>query len=170
MNNPVHNFFITGLPRSRTGWFSSYFTDGGVQCWHEATNRVRSRDQYWQRMGLPGFEAIGNSDCGLWMADWAAYIPGAPLVIIERDLEEVEASLVRQGIYGARSVLEEGWAELRLADGLRIRYEDIDVRLEEIHEYCVPTPFSEQRAKQFINANIQLSRIVPDVESIKVWS
>jgi hypothetical protein len=127
---------------------------------------VRSKDEYWMRLASNTYERVGNSDCGLYQG---GYKEGCPLVIIHRDIDEVEASLARIGIYGVRSVLEEGNLALDYMEGLHVRYEDIDVRLEEIHYHCVDTPFSEIRAKQFINQNIQLAEIVPDLESIRLW-
>ncbi len=163
----MNNFFITGLPRSRTAWFARYFTDAGVLCFHEAMKGVCDRDEYWQKMSNPDYRFIGNSDCGLYLG---GYREGSPLIVIERDIDEVEESLRLIGIFGVRSVLEEGRDAIERMDGLHILFEDIDVRLEEIHQYCVDTPFSEPRAKDYINMNIQLHEIVPDVESIRVWS
>ena len=160
------NFFITGLARSRTAWFANYFSTGEVFCYHEAMNNVTCKDDYWDRMNCPEPLHVGNSDSGLCMG---GYIEGCPLVIIERDLDEVEDSLVKKGFPGCRSVLEEAQKALDKMVGLRIPFDHINSRLEEIHAACVTTPFDERRAEQLINLKVELNEIIPDVKSARVW-
>lgn len=160
------NFFITGLPRSRTAWLANFFSTGDVFCWHEAMAGVGSQDEYWKRMRSPQATYVGNSDCGLFMG---GYRKGCPLVIIERDLDEVEEALFHKGFPGTRSVLIESKEAMDEMVGLRIPFEDINDRLEEIHNTCVTTPFNEQRAEQLIKLRVELTEIVPDPASIRVW-
>ena len=74
------NFFITGLPRSRTAWLANYFSTGDVFCWHEAMAGITCKQDYWARLATTHYKHVGNSDCTLFMG---GYIHGAPLVIID---------------------------------------------------------------------------------------
>jgi len=47
MNN---KFFITGLPRSRTAWFSAFMTASGYPCLHEGLNGCKSIAEYKQKI------------------------------------------------------------------------------------------------------------------------
>ncbi len=160
------NFFITALPRSRTAWFANYFSTGDVFCYHEAMNNVTCKEDYWARMNCPASVHVGNSDCGLYMG---GYTDGAPLVIIERDIDEVDDALIKQGFPGCRAMLEESLKALNEMTGLRVLFDTINERLEEIHQFCVTTPFDERRADQLINLKVELTEIIPDVKSARVW-
>ena len=119
-------FAITGLPRSRTAWFSAYFTSCGFLCAHEGMNGCASIAEYQNKM--KAFE--GNSDSGIPL-----YPFEGKMVIIERDKEEVKKSLSRffDDVHSV-DLLQERLDKL---DGLRVNFEDINERLQEIHEYCV---------------------------------
>lgn len=160
------NFFVTGLPRSRTAWFANYFTSGDVFCWHEAMNGITSKDEYYARMSDPRYRLIGNADSGLYLG---GYIEGCPLVVIERDVDEVNDGLKAKGFYGCRDILLEEQAALADMGGLHVDYYDIPKRLGEIHEYCIDTPYDELRGIQLMNMNVQLQSIEPDMVAMKVW-
>lgn len=88
-------FFITGLPRSRTAWFSVATTTATSVCYHEPVARLQSyvelREFWAPKFGID----IGVSDSGL-----ALYAPeiladlNPRTLIIERSLDDVIASFL----------------------------------------------------------------------------
>jgi hypothetical protein len=160
------NFFITGLPRSRTCWFSKYFTHGDVYCWHEGMKGVKDKGKYFERMDSKGMAAIGNSDSGLMLG---GYIEGYPLVIIERDIDDVEQAMAGIGYPDCRAILEYHARLMGKMRGLRVKFTDIDERLEEIHNYCIDIPYDRSRAERLMAINIQLDEIIPDAKAAQVW-
>lgn len=130
----MRNFYITGLPRSRTTWLALAFTAHGYFCWHEAMKNCFTKDEYRDKMKI--MSVVGNSDCGLPFCDIAAELPG-PTVIIERDLFEVKESLKTQGLRHDDEFLELLANKLSAVDGLRVWYHEIDARIDEIFMHCV---------------------------------
>lgn len=168
-------FFITGLPRSRTKWFSEYFTGlKDVFCYHEALNGCESKDHFDIRMRAPFAKHIGNSDSGLMITDFQQRFM-APTVIIERDIDDVSVALAHQ--FGAglfeegegRRHLERHKAMMDKLSGLRIPYDEINGRLQEIHEYLVPVPFDSEYAEKLINKHIQVDNLTVNLRSYRVW-
>jgi len=140
-------FVITGLPRTRTAWFSAYFTNGVEHCYHEAI-----RDGI--NLGL----SEGTADCGYALFPWWAERQGDhKLVIIERPVEEVNKSLIQIN-YPAEGTnfLADRLAEL---DGLRIIYGNINDEIHKIHEY-LSIPFDQQRFDLFKELHIVGTRYV----------
>lgn len=172
----MKNFFLTGFPRSRTKWFAAYFSSlPGVYCHHEAMNGCHSREDFYQRMSALDCDYIGNSDSGLMYSGFQAEYMGCPTVIIERDIDDVYDSLRR--MFGPKVVheadhmqaLQRQKAELDKLSGMRVPFEEIDSRLQEIHEHCVNVPFDEVNARRFINTNIQVDNLTVDMKSYRMW-
>lgn len=163
----MSNFFITGLPRSRTAWLANFFSTGDVFCWHEAMADIKSKAQYWERLSTERYTHVGNADCTLYLG---GMLPKCPLVIIERDLGEVNKALTDLGFPGCLTMLEESKAILDKMDGLRIPFDEINDRLEEIHRHCVDTPFDALRASRLTQQRVELMEIIPDIESMRVWA
>lgn len=149
-------FCITGLPRSRTAWFSAYFTACGYKCAHEGMNGCESIVEYLDRMSM--YE--GNSDCG------CVFYPHQKTVIIERDAEEVKKSLSR--LFDDVSFVDLCNEKMKKIDGLRVKFEDIDERLQEIHEFCVGKTYNTTIAEQFKNMKITIKNINVDNKSVKM--
>lgn len=140
----MSKFVITGLPRSRTAWFSAYFTYGDIICYHEA---------FYHGIPLEGAKHVGNADCGYFVKDWDIGEHG--LVIIHRDPEDVARSLYRIGLDEGIEYLPMVSERLYELDGLHVDYDDIDDRLEEIHDYLGLPGYDKKRAELFRNMNIQ---------------
>lgn len=87
-------FFITGLPRSRTAWFAVAATTDDSMCHHEPTTRFKRWEDcfvLW-RTGRHHYTGISDNSLGFHIRQIIA--EAAPRVlIIDRDIEEVEASL-----------------------------------------------------------------------------
>jgi hypothetical protein len=148
-------FFITGYPRSRTTWFSQFFTEMGVPCGHDRLGKENSLDEY-----LQSSETIGDSDSGLlFFPNLNEIAPDAKVILIERDIGEVIKSLHNKygGAYDSSIPL------LRIAfenfkqntKHLHVRYEDINNRLQEIWEYVTDLPYDKDKAKALTMINIQ---------------
>lgn len=73
-------------------------------------------------------------------------------VIIERDIDEVRSSLSRLTPLSETII---NLIDLNSLSGLRVKYEHIDERLEEIWCYCVDDPFPIDRAELFKNLIIE---------------
>ena len=139
-------FVITGLPRSRSAWFSAYLSNGNVRCYHEA---------FYNRIALNGYEHVGTADCGyLLVPDLVKALGEHKLVIIHRDPKDVAESVAAVGLPDEIGFLPELAEMLEKLSGLHIGYNDIDERLEEMHEY-LDIPYDAVRAEQFKQLNIQ---------------
>lgn len=90
------NFFITGLPRSRTAWFSTLFMTGGIWCHHDLLGKVHSLAEFNRQMDK-GQQSVGDSDSGLvWLwREFRELFPRARWLLIERDVTAAVASLGR---------------------------------------------------------------------------
>ena len=150
-------FAITGLPRSRTAWFAAYFTACGYKCAHEGMNGCGSIKEYEKEM--ESFD--GNSDCGI------AFLPfDGNTVIIERDKNEVKRSLSR--FFDDTDVIDLSQERLDKLDGLRVKFKDIDDKLQEIHEYCVGNTYDPYIAKLFKNMSISMKTLTITNDSSKL--
>jgi len=137
-------FVITGLPRSRSAWFAAYFSEGDSICVHEASLNG------WPDTSHPD---QGTADCSyILLKEWFESIGEHKLIIIHRNIFEVEDSLKRIGTLVSDLY---GMAEsLNALDGLHVNYNDINDRLEDIHGY-LGLPFDRTRAELFKTLNIQ---------------
>ena len=93
----MNNFFITGLPRSRTSWMANFFTHANTYCFHELSNEapdyIQIRDILTNRLE----EYKGISDCLLpfYFEPLAETLENVRLLVIERDFGEVVESFLK---------------------------------------------------------------------------
>ena len=161
-------FFITGLPRSRTYWFSKYFSAvAGVQCYHELQAACLTRQAFYDALEAPG--EVGNSDSGLVLTDFQQRWPDAPTVVIERPMDDVRQSLETAGFPVVPGILELLNWQLGAVEGLRIPYDEVSPRLREIHEYLTDAPWEVQVAGQMMDNNLQVPEIVVNIEAYRIW-
>ena len=134
---------VIGYPRSRTYWFSRLLTDGDYHCFHD----------YWAyHYPVPMDKIYLNASCfPMSTGEEQKY------VIIERDKEESKEAFKRFAqipvpdidlVYDA---LEES---LAAKQGLRIRYNEIDSRIEEILDY-MEVKLHPDRIKVYKDINLQ---------------
>jgi len=132
----MRKFFVVGLPRSRTYWMSIY-----LYCTHEA---FHYNENYKTFMDSKSFG--DSTTCYPWIKN---YITDNPIVVIERDLDECFQSSIKLFPDIKIKTLEHMQSELEGIDVcLRIKYEDINERLQEIWEYCHESPFNSVRAEK----------------------
>lgn len=138
-------------------------------------NGCRSEADLVTRMNLFPVKHVGNSDSGLMFSRFQELFMGAPTVVIERDLDDVAASLeaqlgkelCEQG--GSRAFLEKQHKRLQSVSGLRVPFDDINARLEEIHQYLVSVPFDSEYAQDMTSQNRQVTEMTVDLESSRFW-
>jgi len=134
----MQSFFITGLPRSRTKWFSEYFSAAGAPCIHDPVGYCSREDVY--ELVEAG---IGISDSGLWVTDLVSKYPEVPVVVIERNVTESLYALEAIGIPWSPYIVR---ALNPVVGSLRVAYRNINEQLEEIHRFCTDRPYRKELA------------------------
>ena len=160
-------FFVTGLPRSRTAWLAKFFTTDAIYCMHEGLNLYPDMTSLANAMSGDK-KVYGNSDSALCLTKFQEVFK-APTLIIERDREEVLNSLVE--LFGwhrqTSDILDLMILRLRDLEGLRIPFNDIDTRLEEIWQHCVGDGYDPERGNLMSLQNIQTKAIWGNPESVR---
>lgn len=166
-------FFITGLPRSRTYWFSEYFDRmDSVTCYHELLNGLSSKPEFYRFMEDPeGF--VGNSDSGLYISDFQSRWPMAPTVIIERDINDVYNSLsdFLPGMgypVPPMETLQQMKTELDKVQGFRVPYEAIDDYIKVIHKF-IGIEFNANLYNSMKDTKLNMPVLSIHPESYRMW-
>jgi len=159
--NLQKKFFITGFPRSRTKWFSEYFNGiPEVQCMHQGCNGCYSVESLLSKMERIECETVGDSDAILPFLE----LEGYPVIIIDRELEDVLESYNLMRLYVNDETLEILCVEeqlLKEVPGMHIKFNEIDKNIKEIHEYLIDAPFNEIYARKMCKKNIQVKTPIP---------
>ena len=96
-------FFITGLPRSRTAWFSVATSTPESVCHHEPTAWLSDWPELVRLWTESKFRYVGISDSGLGMLLPSILDELRPrTLIIRRSVDQVETSLNQFGISSPR--------------------------------------------------------------------
>jgi hypothetical protein len=153
---------ILGWPRSRTAWLANFLTYGPSFCFHEGVllkhqKRVRTVLDYRKLFSLykTKYKYVGDANT-LALLKQKYVIPGARVVIIERDKKEVESS-----VYGLGHIIEiPDLIEYPYNDNIIIKYEEIDDNLKEIWKFCLPgLQYNIEREYLLKNLNVQVQNI-----------
>ena len=158
----MQSFFITGMPRSRTKWFSEYFTMTGAPCIHDAIGYCSRADVY--ALVEAG---VGISDSGMWITDLLEVFPDVPVVVIDRDCAEVEVALGAIGL-PYHPLLKQGSADVK--NSLRVPFRDINNRIEEIHTFCTKRPFRKELADMMIKTVVKQDAFSVPTGQLEEWS
>lgn len=157
------NFFVIGLPRSRTAWLANFLTYDNNFCYHEGIEGCQSIEEYKKKLG----NNKGDSCTALMLLDMNKEFPDAPKVIIESDVERsIEFAKEKYNIdnpeyfYALKDKLDK-------IDGLRINFEDINDRLKDIWEHLFDTPYDEERGSLLREMDIQTMHYDYDVDSLR---
>lgn len=128
----TRNFFITGLPRSRTAWLSVLLSDQDSFCYHELLSNCQGISEFHKKLSNPFFNKVGNSDSGLSLY-WDKiknYYKNCPLILIYRNEQESLDSLknsLKLSQEQAEFVIEYTSEKLKTLDPtLTVYYEDLD--------------------------------------------
>ena len=146
------NFFVAGLPRSRTAWLANFLSYDSFFCFHEGINGCRSMNEYKMKLGT----SYGDSCTGLMILDIEKHFPKAPIVIIESD--PMKSAKYAEKTYGINNPdyfykLKDSLDQM---NGLRVQYEEIDDNLEKIWRYLHGTAYNEERGNMLMKLNIQM--------------
>jgi len=135
------SYFVVGLPRSRTAWLSVFLSQSGRFCHHEGLNGCRSLDEYSNKLNNGG-----DSSTGLMMIKLNKLFPDSPVVIIEKNHEQVKRCIKWcDDTYGgdSRDYIYQLNEQMKEIKGLRINQSDINDRLHEIWRYLIDMPWKE---------------------------
>ena len=168
VNKLMNKFFITGLPRSRTAWLSTFFTGDNCFCYHEVIRISDSFDNAVEKMLNRKEMYVGNSDSSLpfWMNKIDHVLIHSPIVIIERDIDEATNSLVNTfGKYDYTKIID---LTLEGIENIKKRYNYITIDynklneqacLEIIWDFCTPNiPFDKDKFEMLNTINISLHK------------
>ena len=148
------NYFIVGLPRSRTAWLSVFMSQSSKYCLHDGFNGCNNLIEYWDKL-----EEGGDSSTGLMMIDINKFKPDSPVVVIEKNEKELERCIKWcEETYGLdyRNHIYELHDKARMIEGLHIQQSEINSNLERIWSHLVDDEWSERYA-ELNNFNIQLA-------------
>ncbi len=155
----MHNFFITGLPRTRTSWFAALLTNGNSFCFHEPTKTCKNSFEIHDLLSNRPEQYKGVSDClvPFYYEPLADTLRNHRLVFIERDFDEVVLSLLKwiRSDINEDDLLRQLKSLQSKIEYIKGRYEhrsfsfnDLDKPsvVEEIWYYCIPgMSFDRQR-------------------------
>lgn len=148
------NYFIVGLPRSRTAWLSVFMNQSSKHCLHDGFNGCNNLIEYWDKL-----EEGGDSSTGLMMIDINRLKPESPIVVIQKNEDELKKTIDWcEKIYGfdAKDHLNELNERLSQIKGLHIQQSEINSNLERIWAHLVDDEWDERYA-ELNNFNIQLA-------------
>lgn len=157
------DFFVTGLPRSKTAWFSVYLCQGDCSCYHERLAQV----------GLPGMLShqrerpflVGDSDSGLLMV-WEQLVrrfPNSPWIHIIRDVEDAKRSSLEYGIPEQNFLFAvEQQERFRETMEGSSKYLEIpfDFTEGDLFDVCsfLQIPYNQEHTSRILKFNIQMSQ------------
>ena len=160
------NYFVTGLPRSRTAWFAAYLTAQGGDCIHEGLTFFSHKADFDLLMS----KRRGLSDPGLMFTDFQERFSGAGsrTVIIHREINEVRKSLKRLLVNWNDQFLLDAQARMKGLNGLHVPFEQIDARLKDITNY-LGVEYDAEIAASFKNMVITVKCSMGDPQSLALW-
>ena len=145
------NFFVVGLPRSRTAWLANFLTKDRL-CYHEGFDNCHTIQEYKDKLGTDK----GDSSTGLMLLNMHEEFPDSPIVVIENDFKKVADYAYKTYGYYDKKFIEYLNDCLNNVDGLRIKFDDIDERLPEIWDHLIGTPYDLERAELLKRMKIEL--------------
>lgn len=100
------NFLITGLPRSRTAWFAAFMSLGQTICFHEPLKHLSDISELPDALRSVNHMHVGASDSGAgYFLPWITQnLMGMPILVIDRDVDDVAASMAGIGLPMGRAL------------------------------------------------------------------
>lgn len=149
------NFFVVGLPRSRTAFMANFLTYDGHYCYHEAINGCNTMDEYKEKLG----NFIGDSSTALMIMDIEKHYPDAPIIKIVGNLD--------QSIKSSKKIYEEvdeEWIEFldyqlkQMTSGncLNIHIDELDACLPHIWKYLFGYEVDQERLDMLLNMRVEM--------------
>lgn len=146
------DFIVIGLPRSGTTWLANWLTTDTTLCLHDPFAHLYpdQLDSYQTS------KKLGISCTGAYMMKWLAK-QTCPVLIIERDVAEVDAELERMGLWTSKQIPNMVPA-FQHAQGRRYKFEDIwnEEKAREMWSFLLPgIPFDQERYQSLSVMQIQ---------------
>ena len=135
------NFFVIGMPRSRTAWLANFLTYEKI-CFHEGLDGCNNLLEYTNKLGTEN----GDSSTALMMFDIDKLYPDAPKLIIDSDIQRTIDYAEQVFGFCDQEFFETLQNQLNKINGKHIDFKDIDSNLKEIWDYLIGTPFNHERA------------------------
>lgn len=133
---------------------ANFLTYDGHYCYHEGLDGCRTTDEYKKKLGN-----CGDSCTGLMYFDIEGMYPNAPKLIIERDIEEsINTLRIMFGLN--RKIVCDMKARLDRIKGMRIAFDEINDKLEEIWSHLIGTPYDKQRGEMLKRMNVQVTDVL----------
>lgn len=159
------DFFILGMPRSRTAWLSVFLTTDKTICHHDPMAFVKDV-QCLNMIGGAG-RITGVADTGLALFHQWVNRQEVVRVVIKRPVEEVCRSLSKIGLPTDGVPLLAHCLDQINAD-LTINFHEIDNFLSTLWDICTRgLPFDAPRAALLKTLNIQTTNVHFDAEHIR---
>ena len=157
------NFFVLGLPRSRTCWLANFLTYDRHYCFHEGMNTCKSLSEYKEKLGTD----FGDSSTATMLFDINREFPDAPKIIIESDIQRsIDYAVKTLGLKDPNYIVYMQ-QQLDKVSGPRVHFDDIDYQLPFIWHTLIGTPFDERRSNIVKTMNIQMQNIgMMDIDSL----
>lgn len=140
-------FFITGLPRSRTAWFSAFMTASGFPCGHELINNCESMAEYKEKVAF-----LSDSNTAFAFVD--SPYPERKTLVIHRDDAPDKVFI----------------ANLDKVSGLHINFRDIDDRIREIFTYLTGDELNADVYNKFKLLNITTTEVMNVDATIRLFN
>ena len=169
----MNKFFITGLPRSRTAWLASFFTGNNSFCYHELLRISGGFEDGVKKLLNRKELYVGNSDSSLpiWMDKIDYILCDSPIVIIERDVNEVANSLTnlfdRDDFTNMLDTTLEGLEIIKNKyNYISIDYNKLSEQscLKTVWDFCTPKlPFDKDKFEMLKSINISFNKDLKDL-------
>jgi|TARA_R100000655_G_scaffold100423_1_gene144856 hypothetical protein len=157
------DYLITGLPRSRTAWLANYLTVGSSFCYHEGLKNCFDIGDLRMMKKAP---YTGNSDSSavFFIDEMKTLFPDMKIVIIDRDYKDVLKSIVKEYdgpfvkyIISATKTSKE--YTQKHYEHMLVNYNDINERIDEITDYCIPNQeVPEERKQMLFDLKVEVSK------------
>lgn len=140
-------FFITGLPRSRTAWLANFLSTGDVICLHEATVQ-----EFEDVIASGNYTHVGLAHTKLYeIMDIAG---ASPVLVIDRDPEEVWEWAK---YYCTKEWFEYLYYKTTSIEAFRVPFHGINKNLRDIWKHLIGTPMDATRAAYLQDYNVQVT-------------
>ena len=156
-------FLITGLPRSRTAWFSAFMSTGSSICFHEPLKFMSDISELPEALRSVNHTYVGASDSGAgYFLPWITQrMPDMQILVIDRDIDVVEASMTRIGypMRQALSLLSERLLSVKGCPGVMwVSFDSLNDKriMQKIWWHLMPgAAFDEERYEVFKDLRIE---------------
>jgi hypothetical protein len=113
---------------------AAFLSGGDVICHHEFIKHCTTREVFYRGLRHPEYR-VGESSSGLIVTDFQKEFPKSPTVIIERNPEEVHASLEDLGLPAPMHMIDDWQSKLDQLTGMRVPFDHLDDLLPEVCQY-----------------------------------